>query len=66
MVQMARRVIGYGGALHPYEGLVNKFRDANTFEEAFGLYSNKGISSRPKLRKSRAKGFQIRVNSLGI
>lgn len=58
MVQMARRVIGYGGALPPYEGLIKKFRNANTFEEAFGLYDNKGISSRPKA-KGRGDGFQL-------
>ena len=28
MVAAARRVIGYGGAFPPYEGLVNKFKDA--------------------------------------
>jgi hypothetical protein len=37
LVQQARRVIGYGGAFPAYEGLVNKFNEANSFEEAFGL-----------------------------
>jgi hypothetical protein len=58
MAQMARRVIGYGDGLPPYEGSINKFRNANTFEEAFGLYSNKRINSRPK-PKSRADGFEL-------
>lgn len=38
MVQRARRVIGYGGAFPPYEGLVKKFMKAKTFDEAFSLY----------------------------
>jgi len=33
----ARRVIGFGGAFPPYEGLVNKFHDAPDFDEAFKL-----------------------------
>ena len=37
LVQNARRVIGYGGAFPPYEGLVNKFNNAKSFEKAFGL-----------------------------
>jgi len=37
MVARARRVIGYGGAFPPYEGLKRKFLDARSFEEAFGL-----------------------------
>jgi hypothetical protein len=37
MVAQARRVIGYGGAFPPYEGLKKKFLGANSFEEAFGL-----------------------------
>ena len=41
MVATARRVIGYGGAFPPYEGLVKKFRNANSFHEAFGLYYTK-------------------------
>ncbi len=41
MVATARRVIGYGGAFPPYEGLVKKFYRANGFHEAFGLYRTK-------------------------
>jgi len=37
MIAKARRVIGYGGALPPYEGLGRKFSNAQTFEEAFEL-----------------------------
>jgi len=41
LVQNARRVIGYGGAFPAYEGLVNKFNNAASFEEAFELYEGK-------------------------
>lgn len=41
MVARARRVIGYGGAFPPYEGLRRKFLDARNFNEAFGLYEYK-------------------------
>jgi hypothetical protein len=37
MIQKARRVIGYGGAFPPYEGLRKKIIKAKTFEQAFGL-----------------------------
>jgi len=37
MVAEARRVIGYGGAFPPYEGLQKKFTNARTFREAFEL-----------------------------
>jgi hypothetical protein len=62
MVAQARRVIGYGGALPPYEGLINKFKDANSFEDAFELRSKKGISSKPVYlrRKSPGEGFELR------
>ena len=36
-VQLARRVIGYAGAFPPYEALVNKFNQSNSFAEAFDL-----------------------------
>ncbi len=38
MVAKARRVIGYGGAFPPYEGLVKKFNAAPNFAEAFALW----------------------------
>lgn len=60
MVQTARRVIGYGGAFPPYEGLVNKFKKARNFEEAFGLYSDKGRTSQKKRPRSDADGFELR------
>ncbi len=37
MVQRARRVIGFGGLFPPYKKLIDKFDDANGFEEAFKL-----------------------------
>ncbi len=36
-VAKARRVIGFGGAFPPYKALVDKFRKAGEFEEAFRL-----------------------------
>lgn len=62
MVAAARRVIGYGGAFPPYEGLVRKFADARDFHEAFGLRERrdgKGASVMPK-KKSRGDGFELR------
>jgi hypothetical protein len=38
MVQSARRVLGFGGAFPPYEGLVIKFNRSRCFEEAFTLH----------------------------
>lgn len=46
MVAKARRVIGYGGAFPPYEGLKRKILDATTFEKAFEL--------RPKSQENHA------------
>jgi len=37
MVAKARRVIGYGGAFPPYEGLKKKILEAKNFEKAFEL-----------------------------
>jgi radical SAM superfamily enzyme YgiQ (UPF0313 family) len=37
MIADARRVIGYGGAFPPYEGLKKKILDAKNFEKAFSL-----------------------------
>jgi hypothetical protein len=37
MIAKARRVLGYGGAFPPYEGLKKKFFNAKSFEEAFRL-----------------------------
>jgi hypothetical protein len=42
MVAQARRVIGYGGAFPPYDGLKRKFTNARTFEEAFELRPRRG------------------------
>ena len=46
LLAKARRVLGFGGAFPPYEGLVKKLTAAKTFEEAFSL--------RPDGRPSRA------------
>ncbi len=40
-VAKARRVLGFGGAFPPYEGLVNKFKNAIDFDEAFSLHPQK-------------------------
>ena len=40
LVAKARRVLGFGGAFPPYEGLVKKLSNARTFEEAFSLRPN--------------------------
>jgi hypothetical protein len=62
MVVTARRVIGYGGAFPPYEGLLKKFQAARDFEEAFALRSDKGLDRLPAYmhRKSKADGFELR------
>lgn len=41
MVAKARRVLGYGGAFPPYEGLRQKLVTAKSFEEAFSLRAPK-------------------------
>lgn len=42
MIADARRVIGYGGAFPPYEGLRKKFVNAKDFDEALGLRPERG------------------------
>ena len=42
MVADARRVIGFGGAFPPYEGLIKKFNAAKGFDEAFELRPKEG------------------------
>ena len=37
MVSRARRVLGFGGAFPPYEGLIWKFNKSRNFKEAFSL-----------------------------
>lgn len=37
LVARARRVMGYGGAFPPYTALLEKFRNASSFEEAFSV-----------------------------
>jgi len=41
-VVAARRIIGYGGTFPPYEGLINKFKEAKNFNEAFKLNPKEG------------------------
>jgi hypothetical protein len=62
MVAQARRVIGYGGAFPPYEGLIRKFLDARGFTEACELRPKKGIHAKPAYlsRKSSGDGFELR------
>lgn len=40
-IAKARRVIGYGGAFPPYEGLIKKFDNAKDFDDAFSLFPEK-------------------------
>lgn len=42
-VQSARRVIGFGGAFPPYKGLIEKFQNANNFDQAFELRECKEV-----------------------
>jgi radical SAM superfamily enzyme YgiQ (UPF0313 family) len=51
MVAAARRVIGYGGAFPPYEGLKKKFLKAHSFDEAFELYPIKTEIPKKRLLK---------------
>jgi hypothetical protein len=37
MVARARRVMGYGGAFPPYKALLEKFKSARSFEDAFSI-----------------------------
>jgi hypothetical protein len=61
MVAAARRVIGYGGAFPPYEGLVKKFRDAGNFHEAFGLRPHPYKEERVGPKKPpNGNGFELR------
>jgi uncharacterized protein (UPF0264 family) len=41
MVARARRVLGFGGAFPPYEGLIWKFNKAKNFQQAFSLQAIK-------------------------
>ncbi len=59
MVANARRVIGYGGAFPPYEGLVKKFANARNFGEAFGLWNTKDSLKRRNKIQRDTHGFQF-------
>ena len=62
MVAQARRVIGYGGAFPQYDGLIDKFRKAADFRDAFGLRPHPTGKTRKSYTKqpSRADGFELR------
>ena len=65
MVATARRVIGYGGAFPPYEGLFRKFADANSFHDAFALRPRMDRRENPEIpiqRKTKSvnDGFELR------
>ena len=54
-VMKARRVIGFGGAFPPYEGLVQKFERAKSADEAFALWEPRQRSVRFPKRTRSAK-----------
>jgi hypothetical protein len=62
MVSAARRVIGYGGAFPPYEGLMRKFADAKGFDDAFELRPNANKPERrgPKRVRTEADLFELK------
>jgi hypothetical protein len=62
MVAAARRVIGFGGAFPPYEGLVKKFAKARNFREAFELRArkDKDAPAGPKRVRPADYGFELR------
>lgn len=59
MVTVARRVIGFGGAFPPYEGLQKKFMGASGFHDAFGLYRTRPTPANRKI-KSQFDGFELK------
>jgi hypothetical protein len=62
MVAAARRVIGFGGAFPPYEGLVKKFAKARDFQEAFELRARTDgkVRSGPGRTLSPDHGFELK------
>jgi len=56
MLARARRVIGYGGAFPPHEGLRKKICNASTFEQAFALREPYPTSLKKQLRKALGPG----------
>lgn len=57
MVANARRVIGFGGAFPPYEGLVKKFCNATGFHDAFALRARKDRKPNDEGRKPGRRMF---------
>jgi hypothetical protein len=63
MVAKARRVIGFGGAFPPYEGLLKKFLNAKNFHEAFELRPHGKRDSETIIKrkeKSVFDGFELK------
>ena len=63
MVARARRVLGFGGAFPPYEGLIRKLRAAKSFEEAFKLRAHPG-GKRRRVSKNIAGTVESRTPGL--
>jgi hypothetical protein len=55
MIGKARRILGYGGAFPPYEGLVKKFKKAHSFEEAFSVYPSKDKNNKTQPLKQNTE-----------
>lgn len=47
LVAIARRVIGFGGAFPPYRALIDKIRNATSFQEAFSIRAGRSDRNRP-------------------
>jgi hypothetical protein len=60
IVQRARRVLGFGGAFPPYEGLITKFNRAICFEDAFRLRPILAKRTRTERKASEKKARWIR------
>ena len=65
MIARARRVIGYGGAFPPYEGLRKKFARAKSFEEAFSLRPRKD-DKRDGHRREEALQLTVPLAKTGL
>jgi hypothetical protein len=62
MVARARRVMGYGGAFPPYAALLEKFRSASSFEEAFSVRQGQ----QPKRRFPKGVAGQVEEATPGL
>lgn len=62
-VQRARRVLGFGGAFPPYDGLVAKFNKARCFTDAFSLrpiLKESGSEDKGAINKKKARWIKER------